>query len=318
MASNEEILRRATNLSKSLSGIDKRLDKIIKEIAITQETSNIYWSKINRQIRNEYEKARKISAAWTNSNLPAIYKEDLNSQLQKIKAKSIPGIRKIDFKTAANTDMAKQSIRSLVTETTATYTIGYNSGERTLLRLSSLTQQLNVNEKQIEKNIADGFLEKGTAQGSSKAIQKELLKKSLDGKYITIINKNGNKEQWKIKAYSDLVARTKLRETSTQAVINSAQAVGGDLVQVSSHNTLTPFDAQFEGKIYSLSGNDKDFPAAGPLPPFHPNCLHSITVVFGEALKVSGVLDKSIDFSNNITQEHPTRRSHIPVGKRKF
>lgn len=314
--STTENIERAKKLSERLVKVDNNIDKIIAEIATTSETSNIYWKKIDIRIRKEYEAARMVSAAWTNSNVPAVYFEQMNAQLQSIKAKKIPGIKKVNFNVLSNTNIAKQDIKSLISETLSTYSIGYNSGQKTLLRLTSLTQQVNVAEKQIEKNIAQGFIETGSVRGSIKKNQQELLKKSLDGKYITVIDKNGVPEQWKIKSYSELVAHTKLSETATQATINTTMSVGGDLVQVSSHNTTTPYDSQFEGKIYSLSGSDPDFLPASDLPPFHPNCLHSISTVFREAMQRDGTLDKQIDFSNNKTEIHPTRRSHVPVSQR--
>lgn len=104
-------------------------------------------------------------------------------------------------------------------------------------------------------------------------------------------------------------------EANNTAVINTALDVGADLVQVSSHNTDTPLCQEFEGKIYSISGKDPDFPALEEIPPFHPNCLHSLTVVFREVLERRGI-DDYIAFSNGQTETHPTRESHIPVSER--
>ena len=310
------IEKKAIKLSKKLTQVDKNLEKIIKEIAVTKETSSSFWIKINVAIRREYEKARKISATWTNSNIPETYAESLNEALQKIKAKKIEGVRKINYIDFISSDPSKQSMASLLAETNSTFATGFSSGQKTLIRLSRLTQQLNVSEKQLEKNIAEGFIEKGTIRGATKKIQESLLKKSLDGKIITVIDKNGVAEQWNIKKYSELVARTKLQETTTQAVVNSAQAVGGDLVQVSTHNTLTAYDAQFEGKIFSLSGSDPDFPPAIDLPPFHPNCLHTITVTFKQALKRDGTLKKYEEFSKGNTSVHPFKKNFVPLSER--
>jgi len=308
--------RRAKQLIERLNNVDNALDNIIKEIAITTETSSIYWSRISKQIRDEYEKARIIAANWTNETIPIAYREQIRVQIAKIKAKNITIKNKIDYRTFVNKDIVKQSLASLILETNSTYATGFLSGQKTMLRLASLTQQLNIEEKEIANAIAKGYLEKGSVQGSTKELQRQLLKKSLDGKYITIINKNGNPMQFKISSYSEMVARTKLMESSSQAVVNTTIGIGGDLVQVSSHNTTTPICQEFEGKIYSLTGNDRDFPTASMLPPFHPNCLHSITTVFREALEIQKTLDDYIEYSQGETEIHPTRKSHIPVSQR--
>ena len=308
--------RRAKQLVERLNNVDKTLDDIIKEIATTTQTSSIYWSRISKQIRDEYEKARIIAANWTNETISIAYREQIRVQIAKIKAKNITIKNKIDYRTFVNKDIIKQSLASLILETNSTYATGFLSGQKTMLRLASLTQQLNIDEKVIAESIAKGYLEKGSVQGSTKELQRQLLKKSLDGEYITIINKNGKSIQYKIKSYSELVARTKLMESSSQAVVNTTIGVGGDLVQVSSHNTTTPICQEFEGKIYSLTGNDPDFPKARMLSPFHVNCMHSITTVFREALEIQKTLDKYIDFSKGKTEIHPTRKGHIPVSQR--
>ena len=305
-------------LLKRLEKVKNNIDKIIKEIAATSETSNVFWSAINVRLRKEYEAARNITRDWINKNVPDIYAEQLKDELVRIKNMRLPAPKRINYKDFAATHTFTQSSASLLSETLSTFAIGFNSGEKTLLRLASLTQQVNLSEKAVEKAITEGFIEKGSIYGSKKRLQKELLKKSLDGKYITVVNKNGKETQWQIKTYSELVAKTKLHEASTQGVIDSAMAVGGDLVQVSSHNTNTAYDAQFEGKIFSLSGSSKQFPVATDLPPFHPNCWHTISIVFRESLAQQGTLADYISFSNGESEIHPTRKSFIPLSKREF
>lgn len=319
MSQKEDFIIFQTNkFTDKLSRIERNIDKIIAEMASTSETSNVYWSRINREVRAQYEEARKITKELVNDTIPKIYSQQVKEQLTRIKYKNLPVQKMVNYKDFISTNMVKQSIWSLLNETISTYNAGYLSGEKTLTRLASLTQQVLLSEKEVEKQISKGFIKEGKIYGSKKRLQKEFMKKSLDGKYITIFDKNGKQEQWKIKAYTELVARTKLHEASTQAVINTSAAVGADLIQVSSHNTQTAYDAQFEGKIFSLTGNDPDFPAVEDLPPFHPNCRHTISIVFKEALAQQGTLQKYIDFSNGEIEEHPTRRSFIPVSERKL
>lgn len=301
-----------------LSGTSKNLDKIISEISSTKETSSLYWTKINQRIRFEYESARKITQEFLLGNFPEYYKRGVREELTRIKNKgfSLP-------KTSKATELvsshgSKQSLKSLLNETLTTYRTGYQTGQQTITRLASLTQQINIQEKKIEKAIADGYLESGSVQGAKKKLRNELLKKAIDGKYITVIDKNGNPENWQIDTYAEMVTRTKLMEASTQAVVDTADAVGADLVQVSSHNTTCRICAEYEGKIFSLSGSDPDFPAATELSPFHPNCQHSETIVFKDFLQQQGTLEKYVDFSNDETDIHPTRTAWIPVSKRKL
>ena len=309
-----------SQLAARLERINRNLDNIVSKIATTSETSNLFWSKINKEIRLNYEEARAISKNWSNERIPIYYREKMREQFYKLKNRKIrpPAINKIKYSDFVNKDSVKQSLAALLGETNATYATGFLSGQNTMIQLSRLTQQLNLNEKQIERAIADGFIEKGSVNASKKNLQQQLLKKSIDGKYITVINKNGDPMQFQIADYSKLVAQTKLIEASTQAVVDTTTGLGEDLVQVSAHNTQTEYDAQFEGKIFSLSGNDPDFPIAEDLPPFHPRCKHSISTVIKEGLQADGTLDKYIEFSNDEAAEHPTRKGFIPLSEREF
>lgn len=308
--------RKAAELVRRLENVNNKLDDVVRRIATTTETSNTYWVKINREIRKYYDEARLITSHWVNDTLPPFYRKSMQLQIAKLKGRKITFPTEIKFSKFVNSDIARQSMGALAMETQSTFATGYLSGQKTMTRLASLTQQVNIAEKEIERAIREGFIEKGSVRGPTKQIQNRLLKQSLDGKYISIIDKNGKLRQYQIKSYSELVARTKLMETNTQAVVDTTVNAGFDLVQVSSHNTTTPICQEFEGKIYSLSGSDRDFPKATLLPSFHPQCKHSITTVVKEAMEVQDTLKQYSDFSKGKTEIHPTRTSHVPVSKR--
>jgi len=259
-----------------------------------------------------------ITKDWTYETMPIGYRNSLRQEIFKIKNQKVELKKEISYKQFANSDGVKRSTDSIMEETISSFGTGILSGRNTLVQLCRLTQQVNQREAQINKSVADGFIETGSSRGAKKSLQRELLKKSLDGKYITINDRNGNKRQYTVESYSDLVARTKLQEASAQAVIDTAFEIGEDLVQISSHNTKSAVCAVFEGKIYSVSGNNKHFPAMSEAPPFHPNCLHTMSIVFPAALKSNGTYDKYSEFSKGETDKHPTRTKFIPVNEREL
>ena len=226
--------------------------------------------------------------------------------------------KNINYYTFKNKDFNKQSLRSMLEDTMIAYETGFIQGEKNLINLIRLTQQTNLQEKQIEREIERGYIDKGTIQESIKRLRKELLKKAVDGKYITVIDKNGIKRQYTAKYYAELVARTKLAYVNTTGTINTLRQVGGDLVQVSVHNTNCAVCVEYEGKIYSVSGNDKNFPKLDNFPPYHPNYLHSISVTFEEGLEADGTLQEYIDFSKGLIDVHPTRKSWIKPSDREY
>jgi len=297
--------------------IGKEILAIVKEIDATAETSSAYWLKKQREIRALYNEARKIAGTWTDESIPEFYRQAIKDELTKIKSQNIAVEKEIDYRTLVSSPQSQTDLNKLMKEVLNTFSSGFKKGENTLIRLSRLTQQINIKEEKVIKELAEGFETKATRKGASKRLQEELMKKAIDGKFVIIIDKNGNPRQWRIDAYAEMVARTKLQEASSQAMINTAVALDQDLVQVSSHNTLTPMCQEYEGKIYSLSGKDEDFPELPETPPFHPNCMHTLSIVIKEALENDGTLDKFSDFSKGKTEEYPVGHNFIPVSERK-
>lgn len=95
---------------------------------------------------------------------------------------------------------------------------------------------------------------------------------------------------WSLHTYCSMVSRTTSRQAEVLAVLTADP--GQDLYQISSHGTTCKVCAPFEGRVYSRSGTDPDFPplaaAFGKMDPagpdtlantwlnIHPNCLHAL------------------------------------------
>lgn len=103
------------------------------------------------------------------------------------------------------------------------------------------------------------------------------------------IDKAGRR--WSLHTYGSMVLRTTSRQAEVLSVLT--QDPEWDLYKISSHGTTCKLCASYEGRVYSKSGNDPDFPPlsaafgkrdrAGPDSldnswlNIHPNCLHQIT-----------------------------------------
>jgi hypothetical protein len=104
----------------------------------------------------------------------------------------------------------------------------------------------------------------------SRTIMAWLRKNLADGNYIQIGNRMYN-----VRAYSELVARTWMIEASTEAVKQMCSEYGNDLVVFSTHDNPCEECAALEGQIFSISGDDPEYPAltSDVEPPIHPNCV---------------------------------------------
>lgn len=95
---------------------------------------------------------------------------------------------------------------------------------------------------------------------------------------------------WNLHTYGSMVLRTTSRQAEVLAVLT--QDPEQDLYMISAHGSTCPLCAPLEGRVYSQSGRDPDFPplaaAFGKMDPagpdtldnswlnIHPNCLHQL------------------------------------------
>lgn len=116
---------------------------------------------------------------------------------------------------------------------------------------------------------------------------------------------------WSLHTYCTMATRTTSRQAEVLAVLTADEE--HDLYQISSHGTTCALCAPFEGRVYSKSGTDPDFPplaaAFGKVDPLgpdtlentwlniHPNCLH-VLLPWTPAGRSPEEIQKIKDFSN--------------------
>jgi len=116
---------------------------------------------------------------------------------------------------------------------------------------------------------------------------------------------------WSLHTYCSMVTRTTSRQAEVMAVLTADPEQ--DLYQISRHGTTCGLCAPYEGRVYSKSGADPDFPpladAFGKVDPdgpnsltntylnIHPNCLH-ILLPWTHMGRTPEEIQKIRDFSN--------------------
>lgn len=124
-----------------------------------------------------------------------------------------------------------------------------------------------------------------TGRGVNKALPQFVETLRRDG-ITAFVDKAGR--NWSLHTYCSMVARTTSRQAEILSVLTTDQA--HDLYKISSHGTTCGLCAPYEGRVYSKSGTDPDFPplasAFGKVDPagpndlsntwlnIHPSCLH--------------------------------------------
>lgn len=96
-----------------------------------------------------------------------------------------------------------------------------------------------------------------------------------------------NGRNYNLKAYSELVARTTMREAQTDATKELCREYDNDLVQFSKHDSPCEVCAPLEGQVFSVSGTDPDYPELtdDETPPIHPRCEHNLNPTSANALR---------------------------------
>jgi len=114
-----------------------------------------------------------------------------------------------------------------------------------------------------------------TTKQAAKRIREDLAERGITG----FRDKAGH--EWDMARYAKVLANETTNGAFRQGTINRLQEKGHDLVRLSSHSGSCPRCTPFEGRTFSLSGTDSEYPSldearAGGV--FHPGCLHVISL----------------------------------------
>ena len=262
---------------------------IFRELTKTKisdyKESEVY--KSQRQIEAIIQMLNRQDERWTRRALPKAYKDQRATTLAQVEI--------LGFKRKAKLNRA--GLKYEMGRTMAFLRRANLSMKRTTdnffgaLRFGG-AQLAKIQEFDDEEHAA--FIEKTKAlsliairEGWSRVKLSNLIAAKLydlaeDGDFIIINGRNFN-----IESYAEMVARTEIRKAQTQAAKDTCAEYGCDLVQWSSHSNPCQECAPLEDQVFSLSGQDIEFPplTADEEPPLHPNCGHSILATSREAME---------------------------------
>lgn len=162
-------------------------------------------------------------------------------------------------------------------------------------------------------------------------VQMDIVRRLTENLMGEITDKAGR--DWSLHTYCTMVSRTTSRQAEVLAVLTADPE--HDLYMISSHGTTCALCAPYEGRVYSRSGTDPDFPplaaAFGKVDPagpdtlantwlnIHPNCLH-VLLPWTAAGRTDEEIQKIKDFSNprkNPFSRDPRSESQIAAYRKK-
>ena len=225
--------------------------------------------------------------------------------------------------TAAQTDIVQRLTMNLMGEITeATATVGA-SLEAMLIGRTTPDIFRRVGLEQVVSMEATGSGPLRMTRQFVEALRREGV--------TAFVDRAGRR--WSLHTYGSMVLRTTSRQAEVLATLTKDPAQ--DLYKISSHNTTCKLCAPYEGRVYSVSGTDPDFPALvdafGKMDPtgpnslanswlnIHPNCLH-VLVPWTPAGRTPEEIQKIKDFSNparNPYSVDPRSQKQIEAYRRK-
>jgi len=156
--------------------------------------------------------------------------------------------------------------------------------------------------------LEQAALQQAAGRGAYKALPDFVEALQREG-VTAFVDKAGRR--WRLHAYGAMVSRTTSRQAEVAALLTADPE--HDLYKISAHGTTCALCAPYEGRVYSKSGTNPDFPplsaAFGKVNPdgpddlsntwlnIHPNCLHAI-VPWTPAGRTAKEIQKIKDFSN--------------------
>lgn len=269
-----------------MSQLDPRVIELIRvyqqarknllAIIFKSETSGSiasYQRALLRQVEEELSNLDITCRKWTQETLEGFYMEGVDNADTYLKEHDLPI-------TGSFAKLHTEAINSIV--------------ENTLYDLSIANKHVGRKIRDDIRDICLDVIGQKIATGKSVEQAKNMLMDRLLSDGIAYI-KDGQKQMqltktWQLDKYAEMVARSTTREATNRGTLNQLEALGYDLVQVSNHNSPCPLCAQYEGKVYSISGDDKRFPPLddmfdGEFCNIHPNCQHVVTPYIEEFAK---------------------------------
>jgi len=161
-------------------------------------------------------------------------------------------------------------------------------------------------------------------------VSKKMLQDMQNKGITAFVDKAGR--EWSLQAYGNMAVRTTARQAQVAAILT---ADDHDLWQIVKIGSTCPVCAALEGRVYSKSGTDPDYPpltlAFGKVDPagaddltntylnIHPNCLHSL-IKYTTIGKTEKQIKRDKDFSSpekNPLDRDPRTKKQIAAYREK-
>ncbi|GGH17256.1 phage minor capsid protein [Paenibacillus segetis] len=174
-------------------------------------------------------------------------------------------------------------------------------------RILEATDNMSLDAKRRVEEVVRAATERMLTEGvNRRQASKDAIAKATEKGITGIIAKNG--AEIPVDKYMNGVVQYNLRKAHVTGAENTITKNGLDLVYVNFVGITCEFCAKYQGRIYSISGNDKRFPKLDIRPPYHSHCVHSISAWIEEYTPVDEV-ERMIEQSNRSFVDNRTEHN---------
>ena len=268
---------------------EKKIVDILKQAEGVSDEARWRYERLLAQIQHEINFLNQSVATWAPAAAKLAYKRGSVFASQTARSMGLPA-QTIDF----DSMLHKGAISALSDQMALDMLEANETMLNNSTRLIRATQQRVLSETTINRALAEGLAGGESRRQISRTLEKQFAAQIEEGKLITAGGRN-----FQPGPYAELVTRTRTREAASWGTINTQADYGLDLVQVSTHESEVDVCTPYAGRIFSLGGNNPDFPMLDRRPPFHPNCKHVLMPVSASILKMRGQYEALSALSNN-------------------
>lgn len=147
--------------------------------------------------------------------------------------------------------------------------------DETFYRILECNDNMSADAKQRIEDILKEVNQRSLIDGlSRKQATKEATAKLTESGITGIITKDGRRIP--AEKYMANVIHYHQRKAHVEGVLNKMIDNNQDLVFVNKVGITCEMCAKYQGRVYSVSGNDSRFPKLDKKPPYHGHCVHSL------------------------------------------
>ncbi|WP_339271723.1 phage minor capsid protein [Paenibacillus sp. FSL K6-1330] len=188
----------------------------------------------------------------------------------------------------------------------------------TFFRILEATDNMSQDAKHRVEEVVRAATERILAEGvSRREATKEAVAKMTEQGITGIVAKNDARIP--ADKYMNGVVQYNLRKAHVTGAENTIVQNGLDLVYVNYVGITCEYCAKYQGRVYSISGNDSRYPKLEIRPPYHAHCVHSISAWIEEYQTPEEIEHMIVvsnrPFTDNRTEANIRRYNEIQLDK---